>query len=196
LATDLSIVARGELAGTESKLLQAGADKVVLPSHIGPERIAELLLYEESARFMESLERSHGFQRVLHNFGVEVEVVTAAPNSPAVRMTVGAIERKSKGAFFIVQINRGDGDVFTNPPAAPVVGRGLDRPPEPRSDSHVAIRAERAPRPERVTVLERGTLWQCPVMTTPVPPPPLAAQNPSASKAMAGGHGGESAFAD
>jgi voltage-gated potassium channel len=124
LNPDLSIVARGELAGTESKLLQAGADKVVLPSHIGAERIAELLLYEESARFMESLERSHGFQRVLHNFGIEVEVVTAAPNSPAVRMTVGAIERQSKGAFFIVQINRGDGDVFTNPPASTVVGEG------------------------------------------------------------------------
>jgi voltage-gated potassium channel len=124
LNPDLSIVARGELAGTESKLLQAGADKVVLPSHIGAERIAELLLYEESARFMESLERSHGFQRVLHNFGIEVEVVTAAPNSPAVRMTVGAIERQSKGAFFIVQINRRDGDVFTNPPASTVVGEG------------------------------------------------------------------------
>jgi hypothetical protein len=30
------------------------------------------------------LEKSHGFQRVLHNFGMELEVVTAAPHSPAV----------------------------------------------------------------------------------------------------------------
>jgi voltage-gated potassium channel Kch len=120
----LSIIARGEAASTEQKLLQAGADKVVLPTHIGAERIAELLLYEESARFIDSLERSHGFQRVLHNFGIELEVVTVAPESPAVRMSVAAIERQAKGAFFIIQINRRDGDVHMNPPAAAVVGEG------------------------------------------------------------------------
>jgi voltage-gated potassium channel len=124
LNPSLSIVARGERASTESKLLQAGADKVVLPTHIGAERIAEVLLYEESARFIEGLERSHGFQRVLHNFGIELEVVTAAPQSPAVRMTVAAIERQAKNAFFIVQINRRDGDVFTSPPPTTVVGEG------------------------------------------------------------------------
>ena len=117
-------MARGELASTESKLLQAGADKVVLPTHIGAERIAELLLYEESARIIEGLERSHGFQRVLRNFGIEVEVVTAAPQSSAVRMTVAAIERQAKGSFFIVQINRRDGDVHTAPPDTAVIGEG------------------------------------------------------------------------
>jgi len=120
----LSIVARGERASTESKLLQAGADKVVLPTQIGAERIAEVLLHEESARFIEGLERSQGFQRTLHNFGIELEMVTAAPQSAAVRMTVAAIERQAKGAFFIVQINRRDGDVFTAPPAETVIGEG------------------------------------------------------------------------
>src|SRR6202044_698010 len=51
LNPNLSIVARGELASTQGKLLQAGADKVVLPTHIGAERIAEVILYQESARF-------------------------------------------------------------------------------------------------------------------------------------------------
>ena len=120
----LTIVARGEKPSTESKLLQAGADKVVLPTHIGAERIAEVILHEESARFIEGLERSHGFQRVLHNFGMELEVVTAAPQSAAVRMTVSAIERQAKGAFFIIQLNRSDGDVFTAPPDTAVVGEG------------------------------------------------------------------------
>ncbi len=124
LNPELSIVARGELSSTESKLLQAGADKVVLPTHIGAERIAELLLYEESARIIESLERSHGFQRVLRNFGIDLEVVTAAPQSAAVRMTVAAVERQAKGAFFVVQINRRDGDVYTAPPATAVIGEG------------------------------------------------------------------------
>ncbi len=60
----------------------------------------------------------------MHNFGVELEVVTAAPQSPAVGMTVSAIERQAKGAFFVVQINRRDGDVFTAPPPAATVGEG------------------------------------------------------------------------
>jgi voltage-gated potassium channel len=124
LNPNLLIVARGELPSTETKLLRAGADKVVLPTHIGAERIAELLLYQESARLIDSVERSHGFQRVLHNFGIELEVVTAAPQSVAVNMNVAAIERHAKGAFFIVQINRRDGDVFTAPPATAVVGEG------------------------------------------------------------------------
>jgi trk system potassium uptake protein TrkA/voltage-gated potassium channel len=39
-------------------------------------------------------------------------------------MNVAAIERQAKGAFFIVQINRRDGDTFTSPPADAVVGAG------------------------------------------------------------------------
>jgi voltage-gated potassium channel len=124
LNATLLIVARGEVPSTERKLLQAGADKVVLPTHIGAERIAELLLHEESARFIESLEKSHGFQRILHNLGMELEVVTVAPNSPASSMTLAAVERQSKGAFFIVQINRRDGDVFTAPPVTTVIAAG------------------------------------------------------------------------
>jgi Trk K+ transport system NAD-binding subunit len=61
---------------------------------------------------------------VLHNFGMELEVVTAAPQSPAVNMSVAAIERQARGAFFIVQINRRDGDVHTAPPATTAVREG------------------------------------------------------------------------
>ena len=124
LNPNLTIVASGELPSTENKLVQAGADKVVMPSHICAERIAELLLHEESARQIEGLERSHGFQRVLRSFGIDLEAVTAAPHSPAVRMTVAAIERQARGAFFIVQINRRDGDVHTGPPGDAVIGEG------------------------------------------------------------------------
>jgi Trk K+ transport system NAD-binding subunit len=39
-------------------------------------------------------------------------------------MSVAAIERQAKGTFFIVQINRRDGDVHTNPQGDAVVGEG------------------------------------------------------------------------
>jgi voltage-gated potassium channel len=73
LNSELIIIARGEEASTERKLLQAGADKVVLPTHIGAERIVDLILFEESTRLMDSLERSSGFQRALRTFGMELE---------------------------------------------------------------------------------------------------------------------------
>jgi len=124
LNPDLTIIARGEQASTEKKLLQAGANRVVLPTQIGAERIVELILFEESSRLIDSLERTHGFQRALRTFGLELEVVTAVQHSAAVRMTVGAIERQARGAFFIVQINRYDGDVHTDPPAGTIVREG------------------------------------------------------------------------
>jgi Trk K+ transport system NAD-binding subunit len=124
LNRDLAIIARGEEPSTESKLLQAGATKVVMPTHIGAERIAELILFEESARLLDGLERTHGFQRGLRTFGIDLEIVTAAPHSPAVRMTVAAIERQGRGTFFIVQINGRDGDVQTDPPGNTIVREG------------------------------------------------------------------------
>ncbi|WP_050043876.1 TrkA C-terminal domain-containing protein [Bradyrhizobium sp. LTSPM299] len=39
-------------------------------------------------------------------------------------MTVAALERQAKGAFFIVQINRPDGDVFTAPPDTTIINEG------------------------------------------------------------------------
>jgi Trk K+ transport system NAD-binding subunit len=124
LNPDLSIIARGELPSTESKLLQAGATKVVLPTQIGADRIAELILFEESSRLIDSLDRNLRFQQALHAFGIELEVITAAPNSPAAGMTIAAIERQARGSFFVVQINQRDRDVFTNPPGTTVVRDG------------------------------------------------------------------------
>ncbi|HML09271.1 MAG TPA: potassium channel protein [Stellaceae bacterium] len=124
LNPELSIIARGELSSTEGKLLQAGANKVVLPTVIGAERIAELILFEESARYLDGLDRNLGFQTALHALGVELEVITAAPNSPAVGMTIAAIERQARGSFLIVQIDRGDGDVFTSPTADTTIRAG------------------------------------------------------------------------
>lgn len=115
LNPDLFIAARGDKPSTESKLILAGADRVVLPEFIGGERIAELFLHQEAAQMMDNLEKSDGFQRGLRTFGMELQAHDVAPRSAASRMTVGALERQAKGAFFIVQINRGGRDVQLNP---------------------------------------------------------------------------------
>lgn len=60
LNKSLHIIARGEVPTTEGKLLHAGADEVVLPTHIGAERMAELILYPGAAELIRNKERARG----------------------------------------------------------------------------------------------------------------------------------------
>jgi voltage-gated potassium channel Kch len=117
----LNIIARGEVPSTEKKLLQAGANTVVMPTHIGAERIAELILFQETARFIRGSERMRDFEKVLQSLGLDIEVVVAAPKSPVIGMTVEAIEQQAGGAFFIVQLDRRSGEAITRPPGSLVI---------------------------------------------------------------------------
>jgi trk system potassium uptake protein TrkA/voltage-gated potassium channel len=112
----LQIIARGEAPTTESKLRQAGADKVVLPTHIGAERIAEMVLFPETARFIRGSERMRDFEKVLRDLGLDLEMVVAAERSTADGATIGELEQRARGALFVVQINHRDGRVVTRPP--------------------------------------------------------------------------------
>jgi voltage-gated potassium channel Kch len=136
LNPDLRIIARGEEPSTERKLLQAGANQVVLPTHIGAERIAEMVLFPETARFARGSRRMGEFQKTLGDLGLELEEVVIAAGTVAAGLTVGELEARAGGPFFVVQIDRGGGEPILHPPAdlsiAPgdgllVVGRGGGR---------------------------------------------------------------------
>jgi voltage-gated potassium channel len=115
LNKDIEIIARGEAPTTEGKLLHAGANQVVLPAHIGAERIAEMILYADSARLIRNAEKLQGFSHNLHNLGLNLIVVTVAGNSRFARLTVGEIEHQADGAFLIVALNRRDGSTVPRP---------------------------------------------------------------------------------
>jgi|tagenome__1003787_1003787.scaffolds.fasta_scaffold20841482_2 voltage-gated potassium channel len=120
----LDIIARGELPSTESKLIQAGANKVVLPAHIGAERIAEMILYQETAKFIRETDRMKDFEKVLVALGLDLDVVVAEPNSPVVGKTIETVEQEAGGAFFIVQLNRRNGEAVTGPEPTTVIEDG------------------------------------------------------------------------
>jgi len=111
----MEIIARGEYPTTEGKLIHAGADKVVLPTHIGAERIAEMILYPTTARFLGEAPQVRDLKRGLHEFGLEIEAVTVPENSALAGATVGDAERRGAGAFFLVQIDRPNGQSFVHP---------------------------------------------------------------------------------
>jgi len=118
----ITIIARGEAPTTEGKLINAGANEVVLPAHISAERIAELILYPDSANLIRSVEQLQGFGQNLHNLGLNLVVVTVAANSPFARLTVEEIEQRADGALLIVAVNRRDGTIVPRPdPALRVV---------------------------------------------------------------------------
>jgi voltage-gated potassium channel len=115
LNKSLRIIARGELPTTEGKLIHAGADQVVLPAHIGAERIAEIILYPESSRMIRNAELMRDFGHSLHNLGLDLSVVAVAQGSKFAGLTIEEIEQEAAGAFLIVAVNRGDGSTITRP---------------------------------------------------------------------------------
>ena len=124
LNAGLTIIARGEAPSTEKKLLQAGANRVVLPAHIGAERVAEIILFQAMASLLEGDSGEAGFGRDLRRLGLELEVVPAAPGSRCVGMSVAALEREAAGAFLVVALNRADGASVLQPPGDAVIGAG------------------------------------------------------------------------
>ncbi len=119
----LKIIARGEMPTTEGKLLHAGANQVVLPTHIGAERIAEMILHQDMFRFLRS-EKMSEFERDLRRLGLEIEIVTAAKSSQFAGLTVDEIGQRAQGAFLVVAINRQDGSTVNQPSGPTVVEPG------------------------------------------------------------------------
>ena len=124
LNPNLQIIARGELPSTETKLMQAGANQVILPTHIGAERIAELILFPETARFIRGSERMRDFEKVLRDLGLEMEVLVASEGTAVVGSTIAQLEGRAKGAFFVVQINPRNGEAVTRPTGETVIQAG------------------------------------------------------------------------
>jgi voltage-gated potassium channel Kch len=115
LNPNLEIIARGEAPSTEKKLRHAGADKVVLPAHIGAERIADMILYPEGAVPGRGKLAARNFERTLQSLGLQMEVLVAEAGGPIAGLTVGAIEQQAKGAFLVARVNRADHGIITSP---------------------------------------------------------------------------------
>lgn len=112
LNRDIEIIARGEAASTKSKLLRAGASAVVEPTHIGAERIAQLILFPQSAKLTDS-SGIRAMAAGLHGLGLELEVAAAGPNYTG--KTIEQIEREASGTLFVVGLNRKSGETISRP---------------------------------------------------------------------------------
>jgi voltage-gated potassium channel len=110
----IEIIARGEAPTTERKLRHAGADRVVLPTHIGAERIAEMILYADSGLSRDGVVAADT-DKLLQSLGLEFDVLTVPVNGALTGALVSEAERRGAGAFFIVQIERKGGGAVARP---------------------------------------------------------------------------------
>ncbi|MFO1114926.1 MAG: NAD-binding protein [Beijerinckiaceae bacterium] len=113
----MTIIARGELPSTETKLLQAGADRVVLPARIGAERMAELLLYKDMSGLITGM-KGGNLDRLaaeLQHLGLDIEIVAAEKGSRCVGAAISEIEARGSGAFLVVAIERRNGETILQP---------------------------------------------------------------------------------
>ncbi len=110
----LFVVARANEEGSEAKLAQAGADRIVSPYTRAGRQIAELAVRPGVADFID-FALSHGEP----TFAIEGVMVKA--NGPLDGATVGALR---DGGVFSLAIVRGDRDYEPNPDAARVLVAG------------------------------------------------------------------------
>lgn len=114
LNKDIEIIARGEATSTKSKLLRAGASAVVEPTHIGAERIAQLILFPRSSRLTES-NHMRMLGTGLRTLGLELEILPVAADGPYAGKTVAEIEHNADGTLFVVALNRQGGETLRRP---------------------------------------------------------------------------------
>jgi voltage-gated potassium channel len=102
----LFIVGRANFVGSDAKLLQAGADRVVSPYTMAGRRIAELAIRPRVADFIDAA-LSHGELRF------SIEELEVAAGGPLDGRLVGDIQGEG---VFVLAIVRGERDYEPNPP--------------------------------------------------------------------------------
>ena len=106
----LRIIARGELPTTQKKLIQAGADRVVLPAAIGGLRMAAMVTRPSTVEFLE-LVVGHS------SMDVELDEFKIAAGAPLIGKTVEQAEARRKHGLLVVAVKRADGKLIFNPDA-------------------------------------------------------------------------------
>jgi voltage-gated potassium channel len=102
----LQIIARAEDPATETKLLQAGANAVILPTHIGAEQIASLIMFSPATGLIHSSERRRQLEVDLRAIGLQISVLVMTNSSQLAGRSIEEIEKRSGGNFFIIGVER------------------------------------------------------------------------------------------
>lgn len=115
LNPELDIIARGVQPSSEPKLIQAGANRVVMPAHIGAERVAQLILKPSAREVLDQELRDSFFLDSLTEIGLEVDEVVIDATSELIGKSLETLEVRGKSAFIIVAIRRASKELIVKP---------------------------------------------------------------------------------
>jgi voltage-gated potassium channel len=107
----LQIIARGEQRSTEKKLIQAGADRVVLPATTGAMRMASMVTRPSTIELIELAAGGHIAE-------MAVDELTIPDNSSLVGVSIRDSQPRSRHGLLIVAIRHSDGQFEPSPGAA------------------------------------------------------------------------------
>lgn len=111
LNPELHIIARGEQRSTEKKLIQAGADRVVLPAMTGALRMAAMVTRPST---LELIELAAG-GRVAE---MAVDELILSGDCPLVGKSIRDSQARSRHGLMIIAMRRADGQMVLNPDAS------------------------------------------------------------------------------
>jgi voltage-gated potassium channel len=104
----LYILSRAEDEGTERKLLQAGANKVILPYRLGGRRMAQAILRPAVSDFIESTIHDHSFE-------LNIEEIMVGEDSQFNNLTLVDSGIRQEMDIIIIEIKQKDGEMLFNP---------------------------------------------------------------------------------
>lgn len=113
---ELHIIARGELRGTDKKLMQAGANQVIMPAIIGAQQMADLIIRPHAARLMYGTGKQAA-AAASQSLDADMEELQIPLTSSLVGKTIREAATRQTHAVLIVSIRRADGEVIFNPTA-------------------------------------------------------------------------------
>ena len=103
-------IARGEQPSTEKKLLQAGADEVIVPADIGGMRIAHSITRPATMKFLGD---NRGLiSDELKHLGVEIDELRLHKHASLVGRTVLELQNMAEGHLIVIALQRADGSVL------------------------------------------------------------------------------------
>ncbi|SDX58438.1 potassium channel family protein [Hymenobacter psychrophilus] len=118
LAPQITIVARASLKSSETKLLRAGANSVVMPDEIGGSHMANLIMRPEVIRFLDMLSG-------LGPHRLRLEEMRAEELRPELRgQSIRQLDVRSRTGSTVIGLRHQSGEFTISPPADLVPGTG------------------------------------------------------------------------
>lgn len=125
LNTRLEILARAEQPSTTKKLRQVGAQHVILPTAIGADRLANMILKPSAETMLRQVALPEGLNDDLAAIGLRIDELEIKPNSPLVHGELSAIRiHGHRVGVLIVALRQANGHVLINPPPTTPLSAG------------------------------------------------------------------------